>query len=107
MSEVLSQDGSLETGLQNLQAGIAFAFGEYRSPESVDLVATAIGKIVTSALKKEGVAQSLTMAALEVQSLDRNLVRQLLRACPAEVAWLPAAWLSNELNKRSIAMRSL
>ena len=104
LSEVLSQDGSLETGLQNLQAGIGFALSEYRGPESDDLVAPAIGKIVTSALKKEGAAQSLIIAALEVSSLSRNIVRQLLSDCPPEVVWLPAAWLSSELNKRSIVM---
>ena len=100
-------DTQLSTNLNFSANNYISALSEYRGPGSDDLVAPAIGKIVTSALKKEGAAQSLIIAALEVSSLSRNIVRQLLSDCPPEVVWLPAAWLSSELNKRSTAMLAL
>ena len=106
ISDVLSSDGSLDTGAQNLQAGIQFALGEYNGPELTNLIAPALGKILTAALRKKDAAQSLVIAALQVEAMNRDLIRQLLRECPSDIAWLPAAWLSDTLTQRSVEMRS-
>jgi len=106
ISEILSSDSNLETASQNLQAGIQFALGEYRGPEVMVQVIPAISKILAVAMNKKGAADCLLVSALEAPDMTRELNRQLLSQCPSDVAWLPAAWLSNELTQRSTAIRT-
>jgi len=106
ISEILSSDSNLETASQNIQAGIQFALGEYRGPEVMAQVIPAISKVLAAALKKKDAAEFLAIAALEMDTMTRELNRQLLRQCPPDVAWVPAAWLANELTQKSTAMRT-
>ena len=105
IAEALSRDGDLTIARQDFRAAIEFGIGEYRLDRSE--LGEACGRIIETAIRKEGIAEVLLTEASQAKGAGRILIREIMANLSIRAAWMPAAWLLTNIISCSSEIRNM
>ena len=105
LTEAFAPDADAMVVSQNVDAGVRFATEKYKIDK--EIVADACAQIVRALTHTPERASDVMRAVLGSEFADRNLVRRLVAGVPAELAALPARWLTNRLASEASMLRSV
>jgi ATP-dependent DNA helicase RecQ len=104
-AEILAPDQSYPVAEENLFAALRYATTTFElDPRTV---AEGIAALVRHAAAKKPFDERVLSGALGSTFMNRNIARELTRALPLPLAALPAAWLRDDLLRRTVELNDL